>query len=91
MVKKSPKPNNVVSSKSKAPLALGQIKRNVYIFAALVIIILVIAGYFIFSFVYKSYLEASEPTVEQIETYRYEVDVDKFQDVISTINKRQLY
>jgi flagellar basal body-associated protein FliL len=71
--------------------ALAKIKRSVYIFSALVLIVLVVAGYFAVVFITDAYNQAQAPTTEQIDTYLYEVKVDQFQDIISTINQRQLY
>jgi len=70
---------------------LTKIKRGVYVFAIFVLLLLGISGYWVVAFLLRSYQQAQAPTTEQIDTYRYEVNLDQFQDTISAINQRQLY
>ena len=85
-------PKEIAKKKNNQSLsALAKIKRSVYIFAALVLIVLASAGYFVIVFISESYQQAQAPTTEQIDTYLYEVKVDNFQEIISVINQRQLY
>ncbi|MFC1721374.1 hypothetical protein ACFL0Z_00475 [Patescibacteria group bacterium] len=71
--------------------SLHKWRRLVLGMGIVVVVMLVIWGYFIFSFVYRSYQEASEPTDEQVGTYRLQVDVSRFQETVKYLNSRTLY